>query len=101
IPLALFMGMYMHRWRPGHVREATVLGIAGLFAAVILGGTIAESPWAAAFTLDTRTVTLLMAAYGFIASVLPVWMLLAPRDYLSTFMKIGTVAVLIVGVIVI
>ena len=99
IPLALFMGLYMYRFRKGKIREATILGVIGLFIAVILGGRIAESSLASSFTLSETTITYLMAAYGFIASVLPVWMLLCPRDYLSSFMKIGTVAFLIIGVI--
>src|ERR1044071_1569631 len=99
IPLALFMGLYMYRFRQGKIREGTVIGGAGLFLAVIAGGRIAESSIAPAFTFSESTITYMMAAYGFIASVLPVWMLLAPRDYLSSFMKIGTVAFLIIGVI--
>ncbi|MGA9768899.1 MAG: carbon starvation CstA family protein [Blastocatellia bacterium] len=99
IPLALFMGLYMYRFRKGKIREATIIGVIGLFIAVILGGRIADSALAPSFTLSETTITYLMAAYGFIASVLPVWMLLCPRDYLSSFMKIGTVAFLIIGVI--
>src|SRR5436853_7647107 len=99
IPLALFMGWYMYRFRKGRIREATIIGVIGLFFAVIAGGRIAESSLASSFTFSETTITYMMAAYGFIASVLPVWMLLAPRDYLSSFMKIGTVAFLIIGVI--
>src|ERR671933_634164 len=76
-----------------------VIALAGLFLAVVLGGRIAESSWAESFTFSRNTITLLMAAYGFVASVLPVWMLLCPRDYLSSYLKIGTVAFLILGVI--
>jgi carbon starvation protein len=101
IPLALFMGLYMYRFRKGKIIEATIMGVIGLFIAVVLGGRIAESSLASKFTLSEATVTYLMAGYGFIASVLPVWMLLCPRDYLSSFMKIGTVAFLIIGVIVV
>lgn len=99
IPLAVFMGLYMYRFRKGKIREATTIGVIGLFAAVIVGGLIAESKLASSFTFSESTITYMMAAYGFIASVLPVWMLLAPRDYLSAFMKIGTVAFLIIGVL--
>jgi carbon starvation protein len=99
IPLALFMGLYMYRFRKGRIREATIIGVIGLFLAVIAGGRIAESSLAPSFTFSESTITYMMAVYGFIASVLPVWMLLAPRDYLSSFMKIGTVAFLIIGVI--
>jgi carbon starvation protein len=99
IPLALFMGLYMYRFRKGKIVEASIIGVIGLLFAVYLGGKIADSSWATAFTLSPHKVTLLMAAYGFIASVLPVWLLLCPRDYLSSYLKIGTVAVLIIGVI--
>ena len=99
IPLALFMGLYMYRFRKGRIAEATIIGVIGLLLAVYAGGKIADSSWAAAFTFSPHKVTLLMAAYGFIASVLPVWMLLCPRDYLSSYLKIGTIAVLIIGVI--
>ena len=99
IPLALFMGLYMYVFRKGKVLEATIIGVIGLLLAVYLGGRVADSSWATAFTLSPHKVTILMASYGFIASVLPVWLLLCPRDYLSSYLKIGTVAVLIIGVI--
>ena len=99
IPLALFMGLYMYRFRKGRIVEASIIGVVGLLFAVFLGGKIADSSWAQTFTLSRNTVIILMAAYGFIASVLPVWMLLCPRDYLSSYLKIGTVAFLIIGVI--
>jgi carbon starvation protein len=99
IPLALLMGLYMYRFRVGRIREASAIGVAGLFFAVIVGGWVADSSWARSFTFSKGTITLLMAGYGFIASVLPVWMLLCPRDYLSSYLKIGTVALLILGVI--
>jgi carbon starvation protein len=99
IPLALFMGLYMYRFRKGKITEATVIGVLGLLFAVYIGGWVADSSWAGMFTLSQHKVILLMAAYGFIASVLPVWMLLCPRDYLSSYLKIGTIAVLILGVI--
>ncbi|HSV32553.1 MAG TPA: carbon starvation protein A [Pyrinomonadaceae bacterium] len=99
IPLALFMGLYMYRFRKGRIAEASVIGVIGLLLAVYFGGKIADSSLAHAFTFSPHSVTLLMAAYGFIASVLPVWMLLCPRDYLSSYLKIGTIALLIIGVI--
>ena len=99
IPLALLMGLYMYRFRVGRIREASAIGVAGLFFAVIVGGWVADSAWASSFTFSKNTITILMAAYGFVASVLPVWMLLCPRDYLSSYLKIGTVAFLIIGVI--
>jgi carbon starvation protein len=99
IPLALLMGLYMYRFRKGKITEASIIGIIGLLFAVFLGGRIADSSWAPAFTLSRNSIILLMACYGFIASVLPVWMLLCPRDYLSSYLKIGTIAFLILGVI--
>jgi carbon starvation protein len=99
IPLALFLGLYMYRFRKGKIVEASVIGVVGMLLAVYLGGRIADSSWAAAFTFSPHKVTLLMAGYGFVASVLPVWLLLCPRDYLSSYLKIGTVAFLIIGVI--
>lgn len=99
IPLALFMGLYMYVFRKGKIVEASVIGVIGMLLAVYLGGKVADSSWATAFTLSPHKVTLLMAGYGFIASVLPVWLLLCPRDYLSSYLKIGTVAFLIIGVI--
>ena len=101
IPLALFMGLYMYRFRKGKIAEASIIGIVGLLFAVYLGGKIAESSLAEAFTLSRNSLIVIMAAYGFIASVLPVWMLLCPRDYLSSYLKIGTIAFLIIGVIVV
>ncbi len=101
IPLAIFIGLYMNRFRPGHVAEATIIGVAGLLAAVILGKPIAASSIGHFFQFSRTQLIVLMAAYGFVASVLPVWLLLAPRDYLSSFMKIGTIATLVVGVIIV
>jgi carbon starvation protein len=101
IPLALLMGVYMYRIRKGRIIEASALGVIGLLLAVFLGGRVAESSWAETFTFSRNTIILLMAAYGFIASVLPVWMLLCPRDYLSSYLKIGTIAFLIIGVIIV
>lgn len=101
IPLALFMGLYMYRFRKGKIAEASIIGIIGLLFAVWLGGRIAESSLAEAFTLSRNSLIVIMAAYGFIASVLPVWMLLCPRDYLSSYLKVGTIIFLIIGVIVV
>ncbi|MFN8060743.1 MAG: carbon starvation protein A [Vicinamibacterales bacterium] len=100
IPLALFMGFYMFKWRKGHIQEATILGVTVLFLGVVFGKNVAESSLGQLFVLTRHQVTLGMAAYTIAASVLPVWMLLTPRAYLSTFMKIGTIAFLVVGVMV-
>jgi carbon starvation protein len=101
IPLAIFIGLYMNRFRPGRITEATVIGVAGLLLAVILGKPVAASSIGHFFTFSRTQLIVLMAAYGFVASVLPVWLLLAPRDYLSSFMKIGTIATLVIGVIIV
>jgi carbon starvation protein len=101
IPLALLVGWYMYRLRPGHVAEATLIGVAGMLACVMLGKPLAASSLAPFFTFTRTQLVLLMAGYGFVASVLPVWLLLAPRDYLSSFMKIGTIAFLVLGVIIV
>jgi carbon starvation protein len=100
IPIALFMGYYMRVIRPGKVIETSVIGVALLLLAIVAGGWVQDSSWAAAFTLDPTTLVFCLIIYGFAASVLPVWMLLAPRDYLSTFMKIGTIALLALGVLI-
>ncbi len=99
IPLAIAMGLYMYRFRKGHIPEATVIGVVAAVA-VAFGRPLAESA-SAVFLLSRQQLIVALAVYGFVASVLPVWMLLTPRDYLSTFMKIGTIALLVVGVIVV
>jgi carbon starvation protein len=101
IPLALFVGLWIYRIRPGRIVEGSLIGVAGLFLAVIAGRWIPESALAPYFTFDKTQLTILMAAYGFIASVLPVWVLLCPRDYLSSYLKIGTIAFLAIGIIVV
>ena len=100
IPLALVMGFYMFQWRKGHIAEATVVGIVVMFLAVVFGKNVAESAFGGWFVLSKHQLTLAMGVYTIAASILPVWMLLTPRAYLSTFMKIGTIAFLVVGVIV-
>ncbi|MEU1278476.1 carbon starvation CstA family protein [Streptomyces sp. NPDC005805] len=100
IPIALFMGVYLRTLRPGKVSEVSVIGVALLLLAIVAGGWVADSSLADFFTLEPGTLVIWMVVYGFFASVLPVWLLLAPRDYLSTFMKIGTIVLLAVGVIV-
>jgi carbon starvation protein len=101
IPIALFMGLYMYRFRKGKIREATVIGVIALIAAVIFGKFIPGSPLGPYFNLSKEGITLAIAIYGLAASILPVWMLLCPRDYLSSFMKLGTIAFLIIGVLVV
>src|SRR4029434_8666825 len=99
IPIALFMGFYLRVLRPGRVVETSVIGVSLLLAAIALGGVIDHSSLAPAFTLSPKTLVVCLVVYGFAASVLPVWMLLAPRDYLSTFMKVGTISLLAVGIL--
>ncbi|MCX5684319.1 MAG: carbon starvation protein A [Planctomycetota bacterium] len=99
IPIAIFMGLWMFVFRKGRTGEATVIGVILLTAAVIFGRYIPDSPVASWFTYDKHMLTILLAGYGFCASVLPVWLLLSPRDYLSSIMKLGVVAMLAVGVI--
>ncbi len=98
IPIALLVGWYMYRFRPGRTVEASLIGATLTLAAVVAGNWIPGSPWGGYFALGKGQTVLALCAYGFIASVLPVWLLLAPRDYLSSFLKIGTIALLIVGV---
>jgi carbon starvation protein len=99
IPIALLMGFYLRVLRPGRVLEVSAIGVVLLLLAIVAGNWVAGSSWADAFTLTPQQLTVALVVYGFLASVLPVWMLLAPRDYLSTFMKIGAIGLLAVGVL--
>jgi carbon starvation protein len=102
IPIALFMGLYSRFIRPGRIAEMSAIGGALLLVALIAGQTVSQTPALAGwFDLSGATLALLIIAYGFVASVLPVWLLLAPRDYLSTFLKIGTILLLAVGIMVV
>ena len=88
----MFMGVYARFIRPGRIGEMSVIGFVLLLAALVYGKTVAETPaLARLFTCSGETLALIIIGYGFVASVLPVWLLLAPRDYLSTFLKIGTI----------
>jgi carbon starvation protein len=99
IPIALFVGWYTYRLRPGKTVEASLIGAALTLTAVVVGNWIPGSPWEGWFALGKGQTVFALCAYGFIASVLPVWLLLTPRDYLSSFLKIGTIALLVVGVL--
>ncbi|TFB49905.1 carbon starvation CstA family protein [Cryobacterium tagatosivorans] len=102
IPIALLMGVYLRFFRPGKVTEVSIIGFVLLIAAIIGGGMIAGTEWGAAFFhLDKVTIAWGIIIYGFIAAILPVWLLLAPRDYLSTFMKIGTILMLAVAIVIV
>ncbi|HUL99333.1 MAG TPA: carbon starvation CstA family protein, partial [Mycobacterium sp.] len=101
IPIAIFMGLYLRFLRPGRVSEVTLIGVILLLLAVVAGNWVAETAWGEDwFGLSKVTLSWCIIIYGFAASVLPVWFLLAPRDYLSTFMKVGTIALLALGILI-
>ena len=102
MPIAIFMGIYMRYIRPGKIGEISVVGLILLLASIWFGGQVAADPvWGPAFTFTAKQITWMLIGYGFVASVLPVWLLLAPRDYLSTFLKIGTIIALAVGILIV
>jgi carbon starvation protein len=102
IPIALFMGVYTRYIRPGRIGEVSIIGFIGLMLAIVYGGQVAESAtFAQYFTFTGVQLVWILIGYGFVASVLPVWLLLAPRDYLSTFLKIGTILGLAVGILIV
>lgn len=100
IPLAFFMGIYLRYLRPGRIGEVSVIGLILLLFGIVSGGWIKDSAFASWFQYEATTLTLMIIIYGFIAAVLPVWLLLAPRDYLSTFLKIGTIIALAIGIVI-
>ena len=101
IPIAMFMGVYMRYLRPGRIGEISLMGVVLLLASIWLGGVIAtDAYWSVVFTFTGEQITWMLVGYGFVAAVLPVWLILAPRDYLSTFLKIGTIAALAVGIVI-
>ena len=102
IPIALLMGIYSRFIRPGRIAEMSAIGAVLLLIALIAGQTVSQTPALAAwFDLSGGTLALIIIGYGFVASVLPVWLLLAPRDYLSTFLKIGTILMLALGIMIV
>lgn len=102
IPIAIFMGIYMRYIRPGKIGEISLVGFVLLMIAILLGGQVAQSEtWAPVFTFTGVQLTWMLIGYGFIAASLPVWLLLAPRDYLSTFLKIGTILGLAIGIVIV
>lgn len=101
IPIAIAMGLWMFRFRKGKTAEATVFGVILLIIVVIVGRYIPDSPFAGWFSFDHSTLTIIIAVYGFLASVLPVWLLLSPRDYLSSIMKISVIGLLAIGLIIV
>jgi carbon starvation protein len=102
MPIAVFMGLYLRFWRPGKVLECSVLGFLLVVAGIFGGQWVSQSPtWAPVFTLSAMTLAVAIIVYGFLASALPVWLLLAPRDYLSTFVKLGVVLLLALGILIV
>ncbi|ASR42359.1 carbon starvation CstA family protein [Luteimonas sp. RC10] len=101
MPIAIFMGLYMRYIRPGKIGEISVVGIVLLLGAIWLGGKVGAHPtWGPAFTFTGTQITWMLIGYGFVAATLPVWLLLAPRDYLSTFLKIGVIVALAIGIVI-
>ncbi|MDR6840027.1 carbon starvation CstA family protein [Pseudoxanthomonas sacheonensis] len=102
IPIAVLMGVYMRYIRPGKIGEISIVGIALLLFSIWLGGKVGAHPtWGPAFTFTGTQITWMLIGYGFVAAVLPVWLILAPRDYLSTFLKIGTIIALAIGIVIV
>ncbi|SHE52788.1 carbon starvation protein [Desulfofundulus australicus DSM 11792] len=101
IPIAFFIGIYLKWLRPGRIAEATVIGVTLIILGVLLGPVVQQSALAPFLTLNKQQLSLIIAAYGFLAAVLPVWLLMVPRDYLSTYMKVGTMLLLAAGVIIV
>jgi carbon starvation protein len=101
VPIAMLMGLYLRFWRPGRVLEASLIGMALVVLSVVGGQWVAHSQWAPLFTFSAKTLAIAVIAYGFAASALPVWLLLAPRDYLSAFIKVGVVLALAAGILIV
>lgn len=101
IPIAIFVGLYLRYIRPGRIGEGSFIGVTLVLAAVFVGPWVQQSALAPYFTFTRGQISIMMAIYGFVAAALPVWLLLAPRDYLSTYMKIGTILALAVGIVIV
>jgi len=99
IPIAVLVGLYMNNLRPGKITEATIIGVTLVTACIVLGEPLSRGPWAHYFLFSKPHLSIILAVYGMLASILPVWLLLTPRDYLSSYMKIGTIALLTLGII--
>ncbi|CDH07924.1 carbon starvation protein [Xenorhabdus bovienii str. oregonense] len=101
VPIALFMGIYMRYIRPGRVGEVSVIGVLMLVAVIWFGGVVAADPyWGPALTFKDTTITYTLIGYAFVSALLPVWLILAPRDYLATFLKIGVIVGLAIGIVI-
>lgn len=101
IPIAIFVGLYLRYIRPGRIGEGSFIGVTLVLAAVFVGPWVQQSSLAPYFTFSRGQISIMMAIYGFVAAALPVWLLLAPRDYLSTYMKIGTILALAIGIVIV
>ena len=101
IPIAIFMGFYMFVWRKGHIQEATIIGVTLMLAGVIFGKNVADSSWGHFLVLTPHQIVLALGIYALAASAMPMWMLLTPRSYLSTYMKIGVIVLLVIGVVIV
>jgi carbon starvation protein len=101
IPVAFLIGIYLKYWRPGKIGEATIIGMTLILVGVIAGPYVEHLSWAKWLTFDNKQLTVILVAYGFLAAALPVWLLLLPRDYLSTYMKVGVIFMLAVGIIIV
>lgn len=101
IPIAIFVGLYLRYIRPGRIGEGSFIGVTLVLAAVFVGPWVQQSALAPYFTFTRGQISIMMAIYGFVAAALPVWLLLAPRDYLSTYMKIGTILALAIGIVIV
>ena len=99
IPIAVFVGLYMNNLRPGKITEASVIGVTLVVLGIVAGEPLSRGPWAHYFLLSKHSLSIVLAVYGALASILPVWLLLAPRDYLSSYMKIGTIGLLALGIL--
>ena len=100
MPIAIIMGLYLHKWRKGDILGASIIGVVLLFFTILAGPYVAQSEfWISILSLSKNQLAIIIPAYGFIASALPVWLLLCPRDYLSTYLKLGTIAILAVGIV--
>jgi carbon starvation protein len=99
IPIAVLVGLYMDKLRPGRIAEASAIGVALVVLAIVLGEPLSRGPWAHHFLFSKDHLSVILAVYGALASILPVWLLLAPRDYLSSYMKIGTIGLLFLGIL--
>jgi carbon starvation protein len=101
VPIAILMGQWMYKFRPGDVKGASIFGVVLLIISLFAGQWVEHSSWAKAFAYSDKTWCVILPIYGFIAAVLPVWMLLCPRDYLSTYMKLGVIVLLAIGVVIV